>query len=269
MVARGSGPFEMRKLRYFVKGLIPHRIYLFFKQREMNRRSAQVDRRTLFSSIYANGTWGGQRGEFYSGSGSLQRFHEAYRAILRDATRDIASPIIVDLGCGDFRVASAVLPPEARYIGVDIVPSMIAHHQDTYANERVQFQCLDIVNDVLPDGDVCLIRQVLQHLSNDEISAVLRNTAKYQTLLITEHFAPDDRSTYAPNRDIPHGAGTRVPLDSGVDVRYPPFSLPGATVVAEIPVEIDDFPVQPGEHLKVFLVPRPTAEVKASANSPA
>jgi SAM-dependent methyltransferase len=246
----------LASLRYFVKGLIPHRLYLFAKQREMNRRSARVDRRTLFSSIYANGTWGGQRGEFYSGSGSLERFHTAYREIIGEATAGIASPTIVDLGCGDFRVASAVVPANARYIGVDIVPSMIAHHQANYANERIQFQCLDIVNDALPDGDICLIRQVLQHLSNDEISAVLRNTAHYPALLITEHFAPDNRPTYSPNRDIPHGAGTRVPLDSGVDVRYPPFSLAGVRVVAEVPVEIDDFPVQPGEQLKIFLVPR-------------
>jgi SAM-dependent methyltransferase len=246
----------LTSLKYFVKGLVPHRLYLFAKQHEMNWRSARVDRRTLFSSIYANGTWGGQRGEFYSGSGSLERFHTAYREIIREATAGIASPTIVDLGCGDFRVASAVVPTNASYIGVDIVPSMIAHHQANYANERVQFQCLDIVNDSLPNGDVCLIRQVLQHLSNNEISAVLRNTAHYPALLITEHFAPDDRPTYAPNRDIPHGAGTRVPLDSGVDVRYPPFNLPGVRVVAEIPVEIDDFPVQPGEMLKVFLVPR-------------
>jgi len=32
-----------------------------------------------------------------------------------------------------------------------------------------QFLCLDIISDELPDGDLCLLREVLQHLSNREM----------------------------------------------------------------------------------------------------
>lgn len=83
---------------------------------------------------------------------------------------------------------------------------------------------------------------------------MLQNLARYPIVIVTEAFPPLGRRTYQPNRDIPHGAYTRVCIDSAVDLRYPPFLRADARVLAEVPVETDDYTVEPGEHLKIFEV---------------
>ena len=120
----------------------------------------------------------------------------------------LAETTVVDLGCGDFRVGQQILGPGVRYIGVDVVPELILHNNKAHGAENVRFECLDAAADDLPDGDVCLIRQVFQHLSNDEISRVLNKIGAYKVTLITEHY-PNDANSCIPNLDKPHGGDVR------------------------------------------------------------
>ena len=232
-------------------------MYVTLKQRRLNRPTRTLDRRDAFSTIYATNGWGGAPGTFWSGPGSLQKYQAVYQQIVGEQVQGLAQPTIVDLGCGDFRVGAVVRPEHARYIGVDIVPELIEHNRRNHATDLISFECLDAAQDTLPQGDVCLIRQVLQHLSNSEIAAVLQNLTRYPIVIVTEAFPPPGRPTYQPNRDIPHGACTRVFIDSAVDLRYPPFWRADARVLAEVPVETDDYTVEPGEHLKIFEVCHP------------
>ena len=80
-----------------------------------------------------------------------------------------------------------------------------------------------------PDGDLCLIRQVLQHLSNKQISQVLANCGKFPYLVITEdvYNGPNVR----PNLDIMHGPDNRLHRRSGVFLDRAPFSLRMQNVV--------------------------------------
>jgi SAM-dependent methyltransferase len=81
---------------------------------------------------------------------------------------------VVDLGCGDFRVAQLFVNDSIDYTGIDIVAPLIAHNEARFASHNVRFLCLDIISGELPDGDLCLLREVLQHLSNREITLVLQ-----------------------------------------------------------------------------------------------
>jgi hypothetical protein len=78
------------------------------------------------------------------------------------------------------------------------------------------------VEQVPPDGDLCLIRQVLQHLSNSEIEQVLNNVKKYPYVIITEHVPVFPEQA---NLDKPHGPDIRIYQRSGVFPDEPPFSL--------------------------------------------
>ena len=70
---------------------------------------------------------------------------------------------------------------------------------------------------------IALVRQVLQHLTNDDITKALDNIRRtYPVAIITESL-PTKR--IAPNADIARGISTRVPLGSGVYLDEPPFSL--------------------------------------------
>jgi Methyltransferase domain len=137
---------------------------------------------------------------------------------------------VVDLGCGDFRVGQRICSAiSVNYVGVDIVPGLIAYNQTRFGSDCVNFKCANIITDELPDGDLCLIRQVLQHLSNKQISQVLANCGKFPYLVITEdvYNGPNMR----PNLDIMHGPDNRLHRRSGVFLDRAPFALRTQNVV--------------------------------------
>jgi hypothetical protein len=191
-------------------------------------------RRRLFREIYRNNLWGSDgRSKFFSGVGSRGESAEIYvkemaRLLERHATEVEGRLTVVDLGCGDFEIGHALVTrfPDLIYVGCDIVPELIAHHTKTYANERISFRQLDIVADPLPKGDVCLVRQVLQHLSNAEIMKFLQR-ANYKYLYITEGH-PSVR-TGPVNPDKATGGDVRFDWYAGrgrgVELDKPPYCM--------------------------------------------
>jgi len=85
----------------------------------------------------------------------------------------------------------------------------------------------------LPDGELCLIRQVFQHLSIAQISQVLDRCKKYKFVVITEEVYKGEGCR--PNLDKPHGPDTRVFDRSGVYLDFSPFRLSNKAVL-ELPV---------------------------------
>jgi SAM-dependent methyltransferase len=188
----------------------------------------------IFSEIYRNNWWGGQPGELYSGSGSSDEISASFVQTVRDYIEAHGLRRVVDLGCGDFRVGAQLLRPGLTYTGVDVVPDLVESHQRTVARAGVEFVVLDIVDDELPDGDLYLLRQVLQHLSNAQIGRVLVKLRDKPHVIIAEHH-PAPHRLKRPNRDKPAGRGIRVPFRSGVYPDRAPFSFP-CRVIATHPV---------------------------------
>ncbi|MCC5609136.1 class I SAM-dependent methyltransferase [Nostoc sp. CHAB 5834] len=195
-----------------------------------------------FSEIYANNTWGGNPGEFYSGKGSNIDFCQQYCELIKNFALKIAAAniTIVDLGCGDFRVGQTLLQTleasqiKYQYIGVDIVPELVERNNIDYANTNIKFVCLDMIEQDLPKGDISLIRQVLQHLSNQDIKKILDKILQYDYTFITEYL-PDTELDYVPNIDIPTGADIRLKHDSGVFLDKHPFNINNVELVLNIP----------------------------------
>ncbi|HTK12302.1 MAG TPA: class I SAM-dependent methyltransferase [Xanthobacteraceae bacterium] len=185
----------------------------------------------IFSDIYQTNKWGGPEGSPYSGTGSRGDVVDAYVAYVIAFIERHSPSTVVDLGCGDFYVGAKIADACDHYIGVDVVPTLIAEHQHRHATDRISFACLDITRDELPSGDICLIRQVLQHLSNRQIAAVLRQCRQYRYVLVTEHHPHPDELT-AFNLDKAPGSGTRLDFGSTVDLGAPPFNLPVSEVLA-------------------------------------
>ena len=191
-------------------------------------RLANLPTEEVFTGIYSRNEWGGEAGEFHSGAGSVQpAITLPYVGnILRELELLNAQQLrSVDLGCGDFRVGRQLAHACGSYVGVDIVKPLIEHHRAEFGNQRVSFEHLDIVADALPPGDICFVRQVLQHLSNAQILAVLPKLAQYRWCFITEHH-PSAGQLRTPNLDKPHGRDIRVTAGSGVFLDAPPFNIP-------------------------------------------
>jgi len=133
-------------------------------------------------------------------------------------------PSVADLGCGDFNIGSQIRPHFGKYIACDVAPEVLEENRDRYSSLNVEFRKLDMINDEYPDADVCIIRQVLQHLSNADISRVVGQLYRYQVLILTE---PLPKTDFTPNLDQPTGVSSRLArgIPSGVVLTEPPFSL--------------------------------------------
>ena len=139
-----------RKLKRVVK-----RATHLFMNKEQRRRQ-------IFEDVYKDGLWGSdQESRFFSGVGSRGGAVDTYVEkmtvlIQRYAAERGRSPVIVDLGCGDFEVSSALLSrlPDITYVGCDIVPELIAYNNQNYGTDRISFRHVDIVVDPLPAGSI-------------------------------------------------------------------------------------------------------------------
>lgn len=189
-----------------------------------------------FSAIYREKGWGDNGNRFYSGSGSSGPTAEEYCNFAIDFIKEHDIQSVADLGCGDFAIGRQIVSATGvRYTGIDVVPELIEHHRAQTSDAMVTFLCANIAADPLPKADLYLVRQVLQHLANDEIARVLGNLGNCGKALISEHVPVAPKSF---NLDKPHGPDIRVFYGSGVYIDKPPFSIP-VTETWEWPIEGD------------------------------
>jgi Methyltransferase domain len=205
----------------------------------------------VFGNIYENRLWGvGSDPDvpFYS---SYDPSVTQYVSLVVDVIRRYDIRNVIEIGCGDFTVASQYVDKCQNYVGIEVVRALVAHNQRTYGTKAVNFLFADASRTKLPPCDLCIIRQVLQHLSNRDIMIMFRNiTAKY--ILVTEYL-PAAHKVTSFNLDKKPGADIRVPLGSGVFIDKPPFNL-SAQVLMEANVTSDIH--EADERLVTWLVAR-------------
>lgn len=181
----------------------------------------------IFANIYQHGEWGGNSSEYYSGSGShepsiVSPYVEAVQTLLRGMP---SPPVLVDVGSGDFNVGKNFVELVRHYYACDIVSDLQKYNAEKFQHRNLEFLCLNAVEDDLPDGDLIVVRQVFQHLSNAQISQVVRKCFKYQRWIITEHLPGWE--DFQPNADITAGCGIRALFNSGVVLTAKPFNVTG------------------------------------------
>jgi len=185
----------------------------------------RTDHKKIFSEIYKNKTWGDDNiSEFYSGTGSDDENSEPYVNLITSFIKNHDISTVVDLGCGDFRIGRKIVDRnvEITYTGVDIVEELIESNAKNFGNDRVHFKKTNLVKEDLPVGQLCLIRQVLQHLSNSDIKRILKKCGQFQHIIISEHQPLDE--DIIPNVDKESDAHIRLNSNSGVFLEKPPFN---------------------------------------------
>jgi 2-polyprenyl-3-methyl-5-hydroxy-6-metoxy-1,4-benzoquinol methylase len=131
-----------------------------------------------FSAAYDKKIWTlGRSVTPLSGAGSSLSVTSGIRANLPNALAQIGCRTMLDVGCGDLTWMSTIDIP-ADYIGIDVVQSVIERNIALYANTRREFRCLDATNEDIPDADTILCREILFHLSFNDIHQLLCNLAK-------------------------------------------------------------------------------------------
>jgi SAM-dependent methyltransferase len=245
-------------MKALIRKLIPdlvrdgYRRFIRLREQRKNRTKTIEE---VFTDIYRRNIWGGAKGEFRSGSGSTnERVVSSYISLISEkaVSEGFWGLTFVDLGCGDFRVGRRLLPYCSRYIGVDIVEPLIVRNQQEFGGATTHFMHLNVVDDSLPDGEVCFVRQVLQHLSNEQICAVLSKLDRYDWVFITEHY-PTDNPAIEPNRDKVHGGDIRLYENSGVYLAQPPFNLPEQRMSMALEISSDGLLGEDAGVIRTFL----------------
>jgi SAM-dependent methyltransferase len=167
-----------------------------------------------FRYIHRVNMWGSP--ESTSGVGSTFEATAPIRDGISRVCREFAVESLLDAPCGDASWITASSLPVKRYIGIDIVPELIAANIKHRESPNSEFHVADLTCADLPDCDLILCRDCLVHLSFANIGSILRNFknsgSKY---LLTTTFPEHDE-----NYDIADGDWRLLNLE-----KYP-FSFP-------------------------------------------
>lgn len=125
-----------------------------------------------FTLIYENSCWGDNRNIEYkgsSGSGSDINYNlDLYIPSLKHFIINNNIKDVVDLGCGDFRCGKLIYDDlNIVYTGYDVYKKLIDYNIKINDNSKYSFLHLDFCNqkEKIINGDVCIIKDVLQHWS--------------------------------------------------------------------------------------------------------
>lgn len=167
----------------------------------------------IFDNIYTTThEWGGE--DNLSGAGSTLENTVLYRQFVDDFISSNKIKSILDLGCGDFEVMRTLKNiGNVKYIGIDASKYIINKNKRLYGDFNKIFVHGTIADMNLPNYDLVIIKDVLQHLSNENIIKILDRMKTYKYIIIVNDI---DNHT---NEDIEDG-GFR-PLD----LEKPPFNI--------------------------------------------
>lgn len=169
--------------------------------------------REIFRKIYQDNYWGNT--DSRSGAGSDLSQTAEVRRSLPELIEALGIQTMLDIPCGDWHWMKE-LSLNVDYVGADIVPELIQRNQSLYGNDRRRFTTLDLTADELPRVDLVFSRDVLVHLSVEDVFGALNNIRRSGSeYLLTTTFT--ERSA---NINIPTGHWRPLNLQK------PPFNFP-------------------------------------------
>jgi hypothetical protein len=180
----------------------------------VRRRIRAVGVQDVFTKIYEENSWGSA--ESVSGPGSTIEYTKNIVEEIPRLVSRLGVERVLDAPCGDYNWFRLIeRGDDVSYIGGDIVEALVISNQKEYGNDNTRFMHLDITKDKLPEADLWLCRDCLQHLPNDEVFKVIDNflNCDIRYLLTSSHIE------CKMNTDILAGQGRLLNLE------LPPFSF--------------------------------------------
>jgi SAM-dependent methyltransferase len=133
-----------------------------------------LDLAARFGRIHETNLWGADSS--VSGVGSELDATAAIRERLPGLLKEHGVRSLLDAPCGDHRWIASLDLGVDRYVGIDIVPSIIEALQQRYRDDgHRSFLLSDITRDPLPHCDLILSRDCLVHFSFKTLERALRN----------------------------------------------------------------------------------------------
>lgn len=185
---------------------------------EFADRKEQLE--AAFTQIYDKAIWArNDQGKGSSGEGSTADTTFLYRCFLKNFFKENDIHSVVDGGCGDWEFSRLIDWQGINYTGYDVVKTVIDSDAQ-YASPTIQFVHANFSTTDLPSADLFICKDVLQHLPNDVILALIPQLKKFKYCLIINDTAV--RSQAGNQSNVDTIGGYRL-----LDLSQPPFNLAG------------------------------------------
>jgi SAM-dependent methyltransferase len=180
------------------------------------RRMGGVDEhKRTFNHYYETDAWDGG-----SGPGSTPEATSQYREFLREFLKDRDISSVVDLGCGDWQFSQLIDWTRIDYTGLD-VSSAVLKNTKRFAKPGIKFAELNGITKDVPAADLLILKDVIQHWTNEDVLRFIPQLSKFKYALITN---VSHKGSPLTNSESVIG-GFRP-----VDLTAAPFSVPGEYV---------------------------------------
>jgi len=182
-----------------------------------DRRERSQTLRSRFTTVYDQGLWGVS--ETRSGFGSVKgsQWVAIAEEAIRKAVGEHGVRSINDIPCGDFNWMPDVLAGlgPIRYIGFDIVAEALARNKDRFP--QYEFRVLDITSQVPPAADLIFCKDLLNHLTDADVTRALDNMRRSGSKFLLASNNPGYEN--APLPETPNAS-------RHLDITAPPFNQP-------------------------------------------
>lgn len=132
----------------------------------------------IFTEIYDKNVWGG------SGGGSSPENTVEYRKLLQKFLKDKKIKSVLDYGCGDWSFSRHIDWTGIHYLGYDCVESVVKNNHIQHRSETIKFTSLP-VPEYHGFSELLIVKDVLQHWSNEDIINFLEDHKYFKYILIT------------------------------------------------------------------------------------
>jgi hypothetical protein len=138
---------------------------------------AQQTDKDRFSKIYETKYWSPNNS---SGEGAIRKNAIPYLEYLQEFIYKNDLKIIVDMGCGNWELMKyIVIPDNIKYLGIDIVDSVIENNKKNYQKDNILFETVNHVEDCKKYyGDLLIVKDVMQHWNFKTIDYFIKNILK-------------------------------------------------------------------------------------------
>jgi hypothetical protein len=174
-----------------------------------------------FTDVYEKSRWF-WRGTM-SGEGSAWSECE-HLAQWLESEVDQGMRSVLDMGCGDLEWISrcaSVTGGKVEYFGVDVVPTLIAHHRRIFPWFKGEVRDLEEMPKI--EADIVILKDVLFHLCNGAAGQILMNVnaGTWRRLLVSTHLGANN----VDRRGLTQGKMAALDVEAtglidGTPVRY-------------------------------------------------
>ncbi len=139
----------------------------------------------VFGNIYSNNVWGdGSQLNPKSGSGSNPKNARPYVSYVKNFISNNEITSILDFGHGDWKMWEHYKFEGVQYLGIDVADGLSAKIHQQWGSKLRQFRQLDITHTRMPNAELLLSKDVLQHLPTDTVLLFLSEIKKFKYAIV-------------------------------------------------------------------------------------